>query len=167
MANVTGQDRDTKALSIRQPWAWLIREGYKDVENRSWSTNYRGRFWIHASGAEVDPETWARGSKLLADHLWPAVRADYSYVDQGKREFLKDVRATIPGPGEFMRGGIIGTVRLVDVVRQHDSLWFEGDYGFVLEEPSEVEFTRCRGQLYFFTPDFTTSEITATQEELF
>lgn len=38
-----------KALSIKQPWAWLIAAGYKDVENRSWPTNYRGRFYIHAS----------------------------------------------------------------------------------------------------------------------
>lgn len=37
-----------KALSIRQPWAWLIAAGYKDIENRSWSTKYRGRFLIHA-----------------------------------------------------------------------------------------------------------------------
>ncbi len=37
------------ALSIRQPWAWLIINGYKDIENRSWPTNYRGTFFIHAS----------------------------------------------------------------------------------------------------------------------
>lgn len=38
-----------KALSIRQPWAWLIVAGYKDIENRSWPTNFRGRVYIHAS----------------------------------------------------------------------------------------------------------------------
>ncbi|NBF09766.1 ASCH domain-containing protein [Pseudomonas sp. Fl4BN1] len=38
-----------KALSIRQPWAWLIIHGGKDVENRSWHTKYRGRFLVHAS----------------------------------------------------------------------------------------------------------------------
>jgi len=31
-----------KALSIRQPWAWLIVDGYKDIENSTWHTNYRG-----------------------------------------------------------------------------------------------------------------------------
>lgn len=25
-----------KALSIRQPWAWLIANGHKDIENRTW-----------------------------------------------------------------------------------------------------------------------------------
>ena len=35
-------------LSIRQPWAWLIVNGYKDIENREWPTDFRGRFYIHA-----------------------------------------------------------------------------------------------------------------------
>ena len=28
-------DQDARALSVRQPWAWAIVSGYKDVENRS------------------------------------------------------------------------------------------------------------------------------------
>ena len=43
-----------KALSIRQPWAWLIVHGYKDVENRTWSTKFRGRVQVHA-GKFPDP----------------------------------------------------------------------------------------------------------------
>lgn len=38
-----------KALSIRQPWAWLIANGHKDIENRTSHTNFRGDFLIHAS----------------------------------------------------------------------------------------------------------------------
>jgi hypothetical protein len=37
-----------KALSIRQPWAWLIVSGHKDIENRGWNTNFRGRILVHA-----------------------------------------------------------------------------------------------------------------------
>ena len=37
-----------KALSIMQPWAWLIVAGHKDIENRSWPTRYRGPVLIHA-----------------------------------------------------------------------------------------------------------------------
>jgi hypothetical protein len=42
-----------KALTIRQPWASLIIAGIKDVENRTWSTGYRGELVIHA-GRSVD-----------------------------------------------------------------------------------------------------------------
>jgi hypothetical protein len=38
-----------KILSIRQPWAWLIVHGSKNIENRPWATKYRGPFLIHAS----------------------------------------------------------------------------------------------------------------------
>jgi hypothetical protein len=37
-----------KALSIKQPWASLICAGIKDVENRTWYTNFCGRIYIHA-----------------------------------------------------------------------------------------------------------------------
>ncbi len=37
-----------RVLSIRQPWAWFIAAGLKDVENRSWETSYRGTVAIHA-----------------------------------------------------------------------------------------------------------------------
>lgn len=37
------------ALSIRQPWAWLILHAGKDIENRTWQTYQRGWFAIHAS----------------------------------------------------------------------------------------------------------------------
>lgn len=44
-----------KVLSIKQPWAWLIIHGGKDIENRKWRTKFRGRFMVHASKA-VDRE---------------------------------------------------------------------------------------------------------------
>jgi|ERR1700758_4475866 hypothetical protein len=39
-----------KVIVIRQPWAWLIVNGFKDIENRSWRTRYRGPLMIHPSG---------------------------------------------------------------------------------------------------------------------
>lgn len=37
-----------KALTISQPYASLIADGKKFVENRFWSTRYRGQLAIHA-----------------------------------------------------------------------------------------------------------------------
>ncbi len=42
-----------KALSIMQPWAWLIVNGHKDIENRNWPTRFRGPVYIHA-GKKID-----------------------------------------------------------------------------------------------------------------
>ena len=42
-----------KALTIREPFASLIKEGYKKYETRSFKTNYRGELYIHAGKAKV------------------------------------------------------------------------------------------------------------------
>jgi hypothetical protein len=38
-----------KALTVRQPWAWAIAMGHKPIENRDWTTPYRGPLAIHAA----------------------------------------------------------------------------------------------------------------------
>lgn len=38
-----------KALSVKQPWIWAIAEGYKPIETRTWSTDYRGDLLFCAS----------------------------------------------------------------------------------------------------------------------
>lgn len=42
-----------KALTIKQPWAYAILAGYKNIENRSWPTRYRGPLAIHAAAADA------------------------------------------------------------------------------------------------------------------
>lgn len=37
-----------KAITISQPYASLIADGEKFIENRTWPTNYRGAIAIHA-----------------------------------------------------------------------------------------------------------------------
>ncbi len=37
-----------KCLTVKQPWASLIINGYKEYEFRSWKTSYRGKILIHA-----------------------------------------------------------------------------------------------------------------------
>lgn len=56
---ITAEEIDwtnTRALSIRQPWAELIMLGEKDTENRGRATNVRGRIAIYASLSEQDLE---------------------------------------------------------------------------------------------------------------
>ena len=123
-----------KALSIRQPWAWLILHAGKDIENRDWPTRYRGPILIHASKGMTrseydDAEATAYGTLRL---LGPT--SDFP----------------LPKFNDIERGGIIGQVDLVDCVQDSTSPWFFGKYGFVLRNPKPLPFTPLKGQLGFF-----------------
>ena len=48
-----------KVLTIREPWASLIINGYKKYEFRSWKTNYRGKILIHTS-QKIEKEMLSR-----------------------------------------------------------------------------------------------------------
>ncbi len=115
-----------KALSIRQPWAWLIVNGYKPVENRNWKTNYRGKILVHAGKAMTDD--------------------DYHIA----YEIAKNEGINIPHPDEYNFGGIIGETEIVDCVTQHDSPFFFGPFGFVLDNSYPLPFRPCKGKLGLF-----------------
>ena len=54
-------------LTVRQPWASAIICVGRDVENRTWSTSYRGLLYIRA-GMALEPATSCRQA-----HQFPAV----------------------------------------------------------------------------------------------
>lgn len=123
-----------KAISIRQPWAWMIIHGGKDIENRDWPTRFRGRVLIHASKAMTRDE-WRES--------W-AFSLEASDSPNKKAHDLGLSFLTIE------RGGIIGSVEIVDCVTDHESDWFMGDYGFILRNPVPMPFVPYRGALGFF-----------------
>jgi hypothetical protein len=120
------------ALSIRQPWAWLILHAGKDVENRNWPTRVRGRVLVHAAKGMTRDE-WA-DAWTFAHGSGASVKA----IEAGLR------RDTI------LRGGVVGTVEIVGCVSESDSRWFVGDYGFVLSNPRPLPFVPWKGALGFF-----------------
>lgn len=117
-----------RILSIRQPWAWLIVNGLKDIENRNWTTGYRGSLLIHA------------GKQFEDDAIhWILARLD------------PDERQKFPmRKSAFQRGGIVGIATLTDVVTTHESKWFVGRYGFVLKDAQPLPFMPLPGQLGLF-----------------
>lgn len=52
--------------------------------------------------------------------------------------------------GDMMRGGIIGSVELVDSLDHSDSPWYMGEKGFLLRDPKPSEFIPLKGRLGFF-----------------
>lgn len=56
-----------KTISIKQPWASLIINGYKEYEFRSWNTKFRGQVLIHASKT-VEKDVLKRFEQLNLDY---------------------------------------------------------------------------------------------------
>lgn len=119
------------ALSVRQPWAWAIIFAGKDIENRSWQAvnhglRQRGRIAIHASKGMT--------------------REEY---EDGK-DTIEHLGGLCPAPADLLRGGIIGSVEVIDVVDEHKSPWFCGPRGLVLHNPEACEFIPALGALGYF-----------------
>lgn len=132
------------ALSIRQPWAWLIvrpdltgeprkaaiyEREIKDVENRDWPTRFRGPVLIHASKGMTRTEY-----ENAEDPLWAS----------------RGPTIELPAFEDLQRGGIIGRARIVDCVTHSESPWFVGRFGFVLADVEPLSFVPCRGALGLF-----------------
>jgi hypothetical protein len=138
-------------ISVRQPWAWALIHGGKDVENRSRAPagSHRlvgRRIFIHA----------AKGM----------TRSEYDSA----RQFMASINVECPRPDQLLRGGVIGTVRLAGIVsdienaigtvtltgeddlshKSHSS-WFFGPVGLVVEDPEPFGPVAGPGQLGWFT----------------
>ena len=125
-----------KALSIRQPWAWLIAAGYKDIENRRWSTKFRGRIYVHAA-MRFDKNA------IMATPL-----SRKNFLDERAQSAIEDLSHT------WRSSAIIGEVDIVDCVTSSDSPWFTGRYGFILANPKLYDNPiPCKGKRNFFEPD--------------
>ena len=69
-----------KVLSIREPWASIIINGYKEYEFRNWKTNYRGKILIHAS-KNIEKENVNRFKELNLDYKQGYIIGEAELVD--------------------------------------------------------------------------------------
>lgn len=69
-----------KVLTIREPWASLIINGYKEYEFRSWKTNYRGKILIHTSSI-IDKDMLDRFKDYNLDYITGAIIGEAEIVD--------------------------------------------------------------------------------------
>lgn len=135
---------DVRALSLRQPWAWLVVYGGKTIENRRWNTNRRGPVLLHA----------AKGM----------TRNDWDEAYEFAYGIDRSIARRIPARDGLLFGGIVGRATIVDVVFPccppeyvggacvcGAGPWHIGtQYGFVLDEIAELPFRPLRGELGLF-----------------
>lgn len=134
MIDLFGARPIVKALSIRQPWAWLILNAGKNIENRDWSPAnpglaFRGAFLIH-----------------VGRHLY-ATRAERDDIRQWVHD---EFGVIVPEDDALQCGGIVGQADVIDIVRHSTSPWFVGPYGLVLDNVKPRPFQSCAGRLGFF-----------------
>ena len=142
-----------KALSIRQPWAWLIVNGHKNVENRGWAL----------------PKTFQIPQRIL---VHAGLQQDYGAYegDPVHRRLSRNIRDRLDlgtcfdwDTSRLILGALVGEVTIVDQrslcnpFGQDDDLpyspWYEdeGDFGFQLSDPKAYEKAiPCKGRLGFF-----------------
>lgn len=82
-----------KVLTIREPWASLIVNGYKEYEFRSWKTNYRGKILIH-TGLRLEKEVIDRFDEYNLNYVLGAIIGEAILTDciLVNEEFSKSLR---------------------------------------------------------------------------
>ena len=127
-----------KAISIRQPWAWLIVNGVKNIENRSRRCHYRGPVLIHATKT-VD---------------WDAVEFLLTRFRHTPKAAVIGLLGSICHESRNL-GAIVGRAEIVDCVDHSESPWFTGPWGLVLRNPEIITPIPWPGQqsVPFNVPD--------------
>ena len=120
-------------LSIRQPWAWAIVNGFKDVENRDWPTKFRGPILVHA------------GVKEERDDL------DFIMTTIARVHGRDIVGLHIAYARDKALGAIVGGCRITDCVAEMESPWFFGRYGFTVTSGKPCVAVPMKGRLGFWT----------------
>lgn len=119
------------ALSVRQPWAWAIVNGFKDVENRSTVALTKGGF-------EPRP---------IAIHA--AIGMTRGEYEDGA-EFMARLGVACPHPSDLPRGAMVGGATVTAIVATSASPWFFGPRGLVLQDAFAVDPIPKIGRLGYF-----------------
>ncbi len=129
-----------KVITIQQPWATLIAEGYKEYEFRTWKTKYRGEILIHA-GKGIDKKAIERFEHLNLEYpvgqiIAKANITDCVKVDDKLREELKEKDPIV------YKG----------VINKTSNNW--DGYGFKLENVEKIEPIEINGKLSLWDYDY-------------
>ena len=126
------------ALCVRQPWAELIARGVKDLEIRTWRTDYRGPLLIVAS-SQID--SYGRAGmalRSLRDRDCPTSTA----VAVVQLTRIETIRAMVKETGR------------TDVNRRACCAPYPDEYAWILSDVRRVAPVHVRGKLRIFdVPD--------------
>lgn len=125
-----------KVITVKQPFASLIAEGYKEYEFRTWKSSYRGELYIHA-GLGIDKEAMKRFDYLNLEYPQGMIIAkcnmvDCVEIDEKMKKILKEKDPIV------YRGAIKKGINE------------KKDYGFHLENVKKINPIPAKGKLSFW-----------------
>lgn len=119
-----------KVISIKEPFASLIKEKIKHIETRSWKTNYRGEIYIHASktSSKIENKELLKITKNINTNngyiIAKATLVDCKYMDQ---EFINEIKQN---KTEYLCGD-----------------YKEGRYAWILKDIKKIKPIKAKGKL--------------------
>lgn len=127
-----------KVITIKQPFASLIVEGFKEYEFRTWKTKYRGKILIHA-GKGVDKKAMKKFEKYNLDYPSGCIIAEVDLTDCIKID--DKARKMLGEKDSFVYSNVI----------KHTE--WDG-YGFQLENVKKIEPIYINGKLSLWDYDY-------------
>lgn len=127
-----------KVITIKQPFASLIAEGFKEYEFRTWKTKYRGEILIHA-GKGIDKKAMEKFKDFNLDYpsgciIAKANLTDCIYIDNDARKMLKEKNEKVYN----------------SIIKNTD--W--NGYGFKLENIEKIDHISINGKLSLWDYDY-------------
>jgi hypothetical protein len=132
-----GYQSSVKAISIKQPYAYLTASGICDIINSKRKTNFRGRVLIHAGAKQV--KYWEN---------IPVIKDYYTGIAEYAGFTTKEIRDAIKDKSKFT-SAIIGSVEIVDCVINHESVWAEKTEYAHCESPISCDLPCSESCEYF------------------
>jgi activating signal cointegrator 1 len=123
------ESESVMCLSMHQPWASLLIEGFKRFEGREWDSDFRGQLWIHATSKKPEQE--------LIDS-----------VEGECRELYKNCTNAPKFPKRYPTSCLLGCVDVVDVLKKESYMKLipnafrersDSKYLFVCKNPRRLE----------------------------
>ena len=119
-----------KVLTIKEPWATLIIEGYKKYEFRSWKTKYRGKILIHA-GMSIEKDMLERFKEYDLSYskgaiIGEAEIVDCILVDKEFNKKLRKINKTVYGKSNHVE---TYAWKLENIVKYDEPIYIKGQLG--------------------------------------
>lgn len=119
--NIKSIKKSIFGLTLHQPWAQMIIEGHKNIENRSWKP----------------PE------ELIGSFI--AIHAGKTYDPIASIIIRQRFGIHIDDIDKLEMGAIVAVARLDGVLTDSDDPWFYGPYGWMLGDVTPIAPVLCPG----------------------